>query len=85
MELGKGEGVRKGGGRGWGRARTRSKVADVVFTSYIHRTKPFTKLFTEKKNNLNVMFLFYYIFKVTNLLQIKQCLITEKSPSRITR
>ena len=77
--------MRGGGGRGWGRARTRSKVADVVFTSYIHRTKPFTKLFTEKKTNLNVMFLFYNIFKVTNLLQIKQCLITEKSPSRITR
>ena len=31
------------------------------------------------------MFLIYYIFKVANSLQIKQCLITEKSPSRITR
>ena len=31
------------------------------------------------------MFLIFYIFKAANSLQIKQCLITEKSPSRITR
>ena len=42
-----GEGGREGGG---GRAQTRSKVADTVFISYIYRTTPFIKLFTEKKS-----------------------------------
>ena len=69
---GRGEGGegrwREGGGE---RARTRSKVADAVFTSNIYRTRPFTKLFTEIKMNLNVLFLIYYIFKVTNSLQNK--------------
>ena len=87
---GRGEG-RGGGGEGRGergggaRARRGSKVADAVFTSYIYRTWPFTKLFTENINLNVVMFLIYFIFKVTNSLQIKQCLTTEKSPSRITR
>ena len=96
-----GEGVREGGreveevrnggggeGRGEGgglRDRRGSKVADAVFISYIYRTWPFTKLFTENINLNVVMFLIYFIFKVTNSLQIKQCLTTEKSPSRITR
>ena len=69
---GRGEGGegrwREGGGE---RARTRSKVADAVFTSNIYRTRPFTKLFTEIKINLNVLFLIYYIFKVTNSLSNK--------------
>ena len=44
------------------------------------------QLFIENINYLNVvMFLIYFIFKVSNSLQIKQCLTTEKSPSRITR
>ena len=44
------------------------------------------QLFTENINYLNVvMFLIYFIFKVSNSLQIKQCLTTEKSPSRIIR
>ena len=74
---GGGEGVREGGkggkveGGGGERARTRSKVADAVFTSNIYRTRPFTKLFTEIKINSNVLFLIYYIFKVTNSLQNK--------------
>ena len=52
-----GEGVREGGkgGREGG----------------TYRTRPFTKLFTEIKINLNVLFLIYYIFKVTNSLQNK--------------
>ena len=88
------EEVREGGGRWrrWGgegrgeggggaRARRGSKVADAVFTSYIYRTLPFTKLFTENINLNVVMFLIYFIFKVTNSLQIKQCLITEESPA----
>ena len=84
MELGKGEGVRKGGGRGWGRARTRSKVADVVFTSYIHRTKPFTKLFTEKKKQFKRCF-YSTTFSKLPIYYKSKFLITEKSPSRITR
>ena len=80
---GGGEGRGKGGGGA--RARRGSKVADAVFTSYIYRTWPFTKLFTENINLNVVMFLIYFIFKVTNSLQIKQCLTTEKSPSRIIR
>ena len=91
--VGGGEGRGEGGGGGEGRgeggdgARTRkgSKVADAVFTSYIYRSWPFTKLFTENINLNVVMFLIYFIFKVTNSLQIKQCLTTEKSPSRIIR
>ena len=43
------------------------------------------QLFTENINLNVVMFLIYFIFKVTNSLQIKQCLTTEKSPSRIIR
>ena len=44
------------------------------------------QLFTENINYLNVvMFLIYFIFKVSNSLQIKQCLTTEESPSRIIR
>ena len=86
---GRGEGGGGGEGRGEGgggaRARRGSKVADAVFTSYIYRTWPFTKLFTENINLNVVMFLIYFIFKVTNSLQIKQCLTTEKSPSRIIR
>ena len=70
-----GGGERRGEGRwregGGERARTKSKVADAVFTSNIYRTRPFTKLFTEIKINLNVLFLIYYIFKVTNSLQNK--------------
>ena len=85
----RGEGGGGGEGRGEGgggeRARRGSKVADAVFTSYIYRTWPFTKLFTENINLNVVMFLIYFIFKVTNSLQIKQCLTTEKSPSRIIR
>ena len=86
---GRGEGGGGGEGRGEGgggaRARRGSKVADAVFTSYIYRTWPFTKLFTENINLNVVMFLIYFIFKVNKLLQIKQCLTTEKSPSRIIR
>ena len=44
------------------------------------------QLFIENINYLNVvMFLIYFNFKVSNSLQIKQCLTTEKSPSRIIR
>ena len=43
------------------------------------------QLFIENINYLNVMFLIYFIFKVSNSLQIKQCLTNEKSPSRIIR
>ena len=44
------------------------------------------QLFIENINYLNVvMFLIYFIFKVSNSLQIKQCLTTEESPSRIIR
>ena len=78
-EGGGGEG--RGEGGGGARARRGSKVADAVFTSYIYRTLPFTKLFTENINLNVVMFLIYFIFKVTNSLQIKQCLITEESPA----
>ena len=76
---GEGEGEREGG-----RGRVGTKVADSVFISYSYRTRPFAKLFT-KKDQCKCHILIYYIFKVTNSLQIKQCLITKKSPSRITR
>ena len=73
---GRGEGRGEGGEGRWRegggeRARTRSKISDAVFTSNIYRTRPFTKLFTELKINLNVLFLICYIFKVTNSLQNK--------------
>ena len=73
-------------GRGGRVGSIGSKVADSVFTSYSYRTRPFAKLFTKKKNQCKCChILIYYIFKVINSLQIKQCLITKKSPSRITR
>ena len=77
-------GGERGGGEGGKGARRGSKVADAVlpltFIELDHLPS-----YLLKKINLNVMFLFYYIFKVINSLQIKQCLITEKSLSCITR